>query len=47
MSHFEVEHDTSGPVTLPWERFQQSFLIAGGAGVALCGVAALFDRPAA
>lgn len=51
MSHPEPETgldstgEASGPI--PWERHQAAFLIVGLAGVALCGVAAVFDRPAA
>ena len=45
MSHFESKSES--PVLLPWERYQQNFLIAGVAGVVLCGVAAFFDRSAA
>jgi hypothetical protein len=53
MSHFESASAgaspgaSQSPALLPWERYQWSFLIAGVAGVALCGVAAYFDRSAA
>jgi hypothetical protein len=42
-SHFESE----APQSLPWERYQRNALIVGVAGVALCVLAALFDRQAA
>jgi hypothetical protein len=45
MSHFESESES--PALLPWERYQRSLLIAGVVGVALCGVSAAVDRPAA
>jgi hypothetical protein len=45
MSHFETASES--PVPLPWERYQQSFLTAGVAGIALCGAALFFDRSAA
>jgi hypothetical protein len=55
MSHFEggtgygdsngYGNGETGP--LPWEHHRQNFLIAGVAGLAVCGVAALIDRPAA
>jgi hypothetical protein len=45
MSHFASESES--PAMLPWERYQRHLLIAGVAGLVLCGGAALFDRSAA
>jgi hypothetical protein len=47
MSHFEGETGAPTHAALPWEHWQRIFLIAGVAGMALCGLAALLDRPAA
>jgi hypothetical protein len=47
MSHSEGGYADEASATLPWERYQRNFLIAGVGGVALCLVAALVDRPAA
>lgn len=51
MSRFEEGHghETLGQATgaLPWQHWQRNFLIAGVAGVGLCVLGALFDRPAA
>jgi hypothetical protein len=45
MSYVKSEGDLLA--SLPWEQYQRNFLIAGVGGVALCGIAAYFDRSAA